>query len=100
MGAQVSRLCDVEMAKLIKDGECKEDERCASCAFRSGTIPNGCLQTQMDVFKSLMEQEAFFCHAVETPGTKVCMGWFASVQALKDKPPVKCPWPYSPPDEP
>lgn len=99
MGAQMARLCDQEVKKLIAEGEYEEDERCASCAFRLGTVPNGCLQTQLDVMKAVMEHEAFFCHAVEAPGTKVCAGWFASVQAAKKHPKVICPWPYSPPDD-
>lgn len=99
MGEQMARLCDRESKKFIAEGEWTEDERCASCAFRLGTVPNGCLQTQLDVMKAVMEHEAFFCHMVDTPGTKVCAGWFASVQAVKHKPKVICPWPYSPPDD-
>lgn len=100
MGEQMSRLCTIEALKLLAVGEWTEDERCASCAFRHGTVPNGCLQTQMDVMKSVLEHSPFFCHAVAEPGTKVCAGWFASVQAVKDKPKVICPWPYSPPEDP
>jgi hypothetical protein len=96
----MARLCDVEVAKFIAQGEWEKDERCASCAFRLGTVPNGCVQTQMDVMKAVMEHEAFFCHVGERKGTKVCDGWFASVQAVKNKPKVICPWNYSPPDEP
>lgn len=98
LGEQMARLCDQESKKLIAAGEWEKDERCASCAFRSGTVPNGCLQTQLDTMKSVLEHNAFFCHAVEVPGTKVCAGWFASVQAVKGKPKVICPWDYSPPD--
>ena len=99
LGAEMARLCDQEVKKLIADGEYTEDQRCASCAFRLGTVPNGCLQTQMDVMKSVLEQNAFFCHMTDRPGTKVCAGWFASVQAAKKHPKVICPWDYSPADE-
>jgi hypothetical protein len=99
IGNQMARLCDQEVGKLIAEGEYDKDQRCDSCAFRLGTIPNGCLQTQMDIMKCVLEHEPFFCHAVENPGTKVCQGWFASVQAAKKSPKVICPWPYSPPDE-
>ncbi len=99
LGEQMARLCDREVAKLIAEGEYSEDERCKSCAFRLGTVPNGCLQTQADVMKAVMEHEPFFCHMTDVPGTEVCAGWFASVQALKNKSKVICPWPYSPPDE-
>lgn len=99
IGAQMARLCDIEVQKLIAEGEWTEDERCKSCAFRLGTVPNGCPQTQMDVVKSVMEHEPFFCHMTPTRGTDVCGGWFASVQAVKDKPKVVCHWPFSPPDD-
>lgn len=96
IGEQMTRLCDREAKKLIAEGEWEDDERCASCAFRLGTVPNGCLQTQCDAMKCVMEHEPFFCHATEL--TEVCAGWFASVQAVKHTPKVICPWPYSPPD--
>lgn len=96
MGVEMARLCDVEVPKLIAMGEWEEDERCASCAFRAGTVPNGCSQTQMDVLKCVMEKQAFFCHATPVQGTKVCAGWFASMQAVKNSPPMECPWPMSP----
>lgn len=97
IGAQMARLCDIEGAKLIAEGEWTEDERCRSYAFRLGTVPNGCPQTQMDALKSVMQQEPFFCHVAD-PGTQVCAGWFACVQASKKQPPVTMPWPYSQPD--
>lgn len=99
-GLEMARLCDREVEQFIREGEWTEDERCASCAFRRGTVPNGCPQTQLDAMKAVMEHEPFFCHAVSQPGTKVCAGWFASVQAVKDKPPITCPWKFSEPDEP
>lgn len=100
LGKEMARFCGVEVKKLIDEGEWTEDERCASCAFRLGTVPNGCLQTQGDAFKCVLEREPFFCHAVEQIGGKVCAGWFAMVQSVKGKPKVACPWPYSMPDEP
>lgn len=100
MGEQMARLCDREAAKFIRDDEWQEDERCASCAFRAGTVPNGCLQTQLDAMKCVLEHKPFYCHATEKPGTNVCAGWFASVQAVKDEPAKVCPWPFSPPDDP
>ena len=98
LGEQMARLCDQEVPKLISQGEWSEDERCASCAFRKGTVPNGCPQTQLDTIKCVLEHEAFMCHAVHPIGTKVCAGWFASVQAAKKHPKVVCPWPHSDPD--
>ena len=98
-GREIARLCDTECEKLIAEGEWTEDERCASCAFHRGTVPNGCLQTQLDCFKAVMEREPFFCH-VHPPGSKVCAGWFASVQRMKGGPKIICPWDFSPPDKP
>ncbi len=100
-GEQLSRLTDVEVGKLIAEGEWKEDERCASCAFRHGTVPNGCPQTQLDAMKAVMEKETFYCHVAregQPVGVHPCMGWFAAMQAVKSKPAVKCPWEFSEPD--
>jgi hypothetical protein len=98
LGKQLARLCDRQAEQFIVDGEWEKDERCDSCAFRHGTVPNGCLQTQLDALKSVLEHEPFFCHVEQPKGSHVCSGWFASVQAVKNKPKVICPWPYSPPD--
>lgn len=99
IGEQMARLCDRQVQKLIAQGEWSKDERCASCAFRCGTVPNGCLQTQADAFKTVMEHEPFYCHAVKQIGEKVCAGWFASVQDVKHSTTIICPWPYSNPDD-
>lgn len=99
VGEQMARLCDREAVTLLVEGEWTEDERCESCAFRKGTVPNGCVQTQMDAVKCVMEREPFFCHMGPNPGTEVCAGWFACVQAVKHKSKVICPWDHSTPDE-
>lgn len=98
-GEQLSRLTDVEVGKLIAAGEWTKDERCASCAFRYGTVPNGCLQTQADAFKAVMERKTFGCH-VPGHSTGVCMGWFAAMQTKggSKRQPVQMPWEFSPPD--
>jgi hypothetical protein len=99
MGTEMARLTERHVQALVEQGEWKDDERCSSCAFRKGTVPNGCPQTQMDALKSLLEHKAFFCHAVGCVGTKVCAGWFAAVQGVKHLPKMECPWPFSPPDD-
>jgi hypothetical protein len=101
LGERMSRMTDTECGKLVAEGEWEKDERCASCAFRHGTIPNGCPQTQMDVLKSVLERKTFMCHVARDgreAGQHTCMGWFAAMQAAKKKPPVECPWPFSKPD--
>ena len=50
IGEQQARMADGSIARLVAEGE--PDERCKSCAFVRGTVPNGCLQTQMDALKA------------------------------------------------
>lgn len=103
LGEQMARLTDKAAATLAAEGE--PDERCKSCAFRRGTVPNGCLQTQMDAMKAVIEGVPFLCHQHDRKGTP-CHGWFAARVALKraDKArgvpfAAKCQWEFSPPDE-
>jgi hypothetical protein len=56
----------------------QKTQMCNSCACRTGTIPNGCEQTQLDLLKAAAEGEAFLCHAPNDG--KLCAGW-ASVRA-------------------
>lgn len=101
VGEWISRRCDTEVGKLIAEGEWDKDERCASCAFRYGTVPNGCPQTMLDVVKSVMEKQTFSCHVARDgyeAGVHPCMGWFATMQAVKDKPIRKVDWEFSKPD--
>lgn len=97
LGEQMSRLTDIEVGKLIADGEWSKDERCKSCAFRHGTVPNGCIQTQADALKCLLERKTFGCH-VPGHGHGTCMGWFAAMQFKggAKREPVKVPWEFSP----
>lgn len=79
------------------------DAMCASCACRPGTVPNGCLQTQLDLLKTVSEAKPFLCHAPKDG--RICAGWAGvraahvedplppSMQSLLDQ------WEYSPPDE-
>lgn len=105
MGAQLSRLADRSCAALAQQGEV--DERCKSCAFRVDTVPNGCLQTQMDALKAVVENVPFLCHQNDRTGS-VCHGWFAAEVAIvraeqargQRRPAITVPWDFSPPDEP
>lgn len=98
-GEQLTRLIEPWVAKLVAEGE--PDERCRSCAFRAGTVPNGCTQTMADVFKCVIEQKPFYCHVEKYAdgSQKICHGWFAARWATGDKPPGQVPWDFSPPDE-
>lgn len=104
MGLLMVRLVSPALAELALDGEL--DERCRSCAFRYGTVPNGDFQTQLDVLKAVYEGRRFACHMKEPVGTVTCHGWYAARVALRRKNPalvehpMACPWDFSPPDEP
>ncbi len=88
LGTELARFADIEVAKL------GVDLRCGTCAFRAGTIPNGCLPTVGDALKCAMEQEPpFLCH--ERPGLH-CAGWAAMV---RDGQPVQMPYPFSDEEE-
>jgi hypothetical protein len=49
---------------------------CASCACRPGTVPNGCMQTQMDLLKAVADGEPFLCHAPRDG--LLCAGWMGA----------------------
>lgn len=70
------------------------DQRCKTCAFRDGTVPNGCLQTQADVVKAVSEGVPFLCHQ---DTSQHCYGWVAGILAMKGRT-FKTPWDFSPPD--
>jgi len=77
IGEQLARLCDkaeIEIRKQFPD----HDERCKSCAFRSGTLPNGCLITVMDALKATLECHPFMCHQdfdAKGEPTQLCAGF-------------------------
>lgn len=104
LGEQLARITDPAIRALAVEGE--PDERCRSCAFRLGTVPNGCPQTQMDAIKCVVEDIPFLCHQHDRKGWP-CHGWFAAryaiLQAERGRgepfPFSACPWPFSPPDE-
>jgi hypothetical protein len=75
-GEHLARFCDESFAEL---SELPLPERCGTCAFRAGTIPNGCLSTFGDALKCVYEGDEFFCHekpSGEEP-QRWCAGWIA-----------------------
>lgn len=80
-----------------------QDLRCASCAFRAGTVPNGCLQTQLDALKAVVDGVPFHCHAPNDG--RACTGWIGAraVHATLPLPAalteIAQRWTFSPPDE-
>lgn len=99
LGRVMATLSDRASARLVVDGE--PDERCKSCAFTHGTVPNGCVQTQLDALKAVVERVPFLCHQANRKGWP-CHGWYATV-AVTPAPILQmlgpCPWEFSPPDE-
>lgn len=101
LGDVMARMADAGALFLAADGE--PDVRCKTCAYRSGTVPNGCLQTQMDATKATSEGVPFQCHHVKKGQRKpICHGWYAArVFMSRSGMPMnlKAPWEFSPPDE-
>lgn len=105
LGAATAQLADAECAALASQGEA--DERCKTCAFRAGTVPNGCPQTQADALKAVLEDVPFMCHAHKDERghyDTICHGWFAVRRVAKRREQatgiqLKAPWDFSPPDE-
>lgn len=77
-------------------------EMCKSCACLPGSVPNGCLQTQLDFLKSAAEGRPFLCHAPNDGS--MCAGWLQvrAELAANPLPPQAMAliekWDYSPPD--
>jgi len=93
---QAAGLGDVDAPMLRK-------EMCKSCACQPGTVPNGCLQTQMDFLKAAAEGKPFRCHAPNDG--RMCAGW-VQVRAeiiANPLPPqaveLLAKWEYSPVDD-
>lgn len=98
LGANLARLCDAEEIKL-RERLPDMAERCKSCAFRAGTIPNGCPETLMDAIKASIEWVPFLCHErldVDRKPHEWCAGWF--ILAGRGDQPGEVSWPFS--DEP
>lgn len=76
---------------------------CPTCACREGTVPNGCLQTQLDFLKSVTEGKGFYCHSPKDG--RLCAGWIAARAEVVARPLPEAAlkliekWEYSPADE-
>ena len=99
-GKQLARLWRSAMRDAVTqhpDAVAAIPDRCKTCAFREGTIPNGCPETIMDALKCVMEKEPFMCHHDMKNGkpTKMCAGWIVTQRADRD--PVEAPWDWTAP---
>lgn len=98
LGSHIARLVQPGIDQLIAEGE--PDDRCKTCAFRAGTVPNGCEQTLADALKCAMEGSRYFvCHQ-DPKHQKLCHGYFAFRYMNSDRTDIKVPWDYSPDQEP
>lgn len=99
LGEQLARLTDTAEIEVRKQFP-NHDERCASCAFKAGTFPNGCLTTVADATKCAVEGTPFFCHhnldGDKNP-TELCAGWMIAQTALMDAPVKNLPYEFSKP---
>lgn len=86
-GKHLARFCDQAEAKKTT-----LHPRCTTCAFRAGSMPNGCESTVMDALKCSMEDTPFMCH--ERKG-QPCSGWVM----MRSNKPFKVSWPWSYGDE-
>jgi hypothetical protein len=87
-GYFLARFADIEEAKApLADG----GQRCATCAFRQGTYPNGTVGTLMDATKCVMEGVPFNCHE---DTRRPCAGWVL-LRRCNSQERVTVPWDFS-----
>ena len=89
LGAQLARLTEGEAPRFYK-AHAEGRARCATCAFRAGTYPNGCAATLMDALKCVLEGVPFHCHEAEE---KLCAGYVILRHASGE--PLGVPWKFS-----
>ena len=109
MGENATRLAALGQARLVEMGLDQvrgpglRDQMCKTCACQPGSVPNGCLQTQMDFLKAAAEGRPFQCHSPRDG--KLCTGWVHARAALVASPlpqqamDLIAKWEYSPADE-
>jgi hypothetical protein len=79
MGKSAARLAELGRRRLEAAGltdmglATLRDQMCTTCACQPGSVPNGCLQTQLDLLKSAAEGYPFLCHAPRDG--RICAGW-------------------------
>ncbi len=90
MGQSAARLAELGRQRLQDlgldgvEGPGVRGEMCTTCACQAGSVPNGCLQTQMDFLKAAAEGHPFLCHA--PMNGKICAGWVRARAELVARP--------------
>lgn len=109
MGQNATRLAALGQQRLESQSLTKlglagmRDDMCKTCACQPNTVPNGCLQTQLDFLKAVIEGGRFICHSPKDG--RLCAGWVrarAEVVANplpKEAVEIVTKWEYSPPDD-
>ena len=109
MGKNVARLAELGRKRLEALGldgvqaPRLRGEMCKTCACQPESVPNGCLQTQMDFLKSAVEGTPFLCHS--PMDGRFCTGWVRARAELLANPlppqvlELVANWEYSPPDD-
>jgi hypothetical protein len=79
LGKSAARLAELGRVRLEAAGltglklPALRDEKCKTCACQPGSVPNGCLQTELDFLKSVVEAKPFLCHSYMDG--RICAGW-------------------------
>lgn len=109
MGKNATRLASLGHKRLQDEGlsdvqaPMLRAEMCKTCACQPDTVPNGCMQTQLDFLKAATEGRPFLCHA--PLDGRMCAGWVRARAELVANPlppeamKLLAKWDYSPPDE-
>lgn len=109
LGKSAARLAELGHRRLQATGLADSvstdfaDDMCSSCACRPGSVPNGCLQTQLDFLKAVIDGRRFYCHS--PLDGHLCSGWVrARIEHMANPLPDVVQsfvgqWEYSPPDE-
>ena len=90
IGKSVARLAERGRSRLVEmgldhmTGPGLRDDMCKTCACQVDSVPNGCLQTQLDFLKSAAEGRPFQCHA--PLDGKICAGWVRARAELVARP--------------
>ena len=96
MGQHLARMCDlaeVEQRRRFPN----QAQRCQTCAFRAGTLPNGDPVTLLDAVKCLVEMVPFMCHQyfnADGSPRDMCAG-YALLLSYRNGKPGKMPWDFS-----
>lgn len=96
LGKELARLCDVAEVEERKKFP-NHAERCQTCAFRAGTLPNGDPITLMDATKCIIEMVPFMCHQYfnkDGSPRDMCAG-YALLLGRRNSKPGKTPWDFS-----